>query len=681
MDPIAAYKKQLERNGTTSFKEKVEKTSEQLRELNPRWATIFDRMDTSHDGFLQLNEVMRGFKQILGAGSQVPEHCLKDVFVKVDTEGTGNLDFKQFCDLAHKVSAYMMDHPKWAQEEAALDAEDEKKRIQLEKEQKKARESDIFAVLGLPKSKDLCEVEARKKRALEHAKQERRLSLSSAGNTIVRSNSGAALGSGSRPDSGNATSMKGAALASLGARRFAMGLKRSQVSIESTTSTTTAASAEEIEIEPDSPTKKLREAWERFSLSSARGRTKRQLANVRQLHLPDYLPQIRALGKHNAGCFALRFSPDGSQLAGGFFDGGVRIFDVDKGLQAHCMNLPKYKGGSVKSAEEHERDELLKAKYGEEHRPAPMDLDQEVDLSSITKKWEPVTNVRWRPGGDGKQNTLASVDTKGCLSLWDVPRSKEHRPSRCLTQVETGGALTSLAWTCDGSSVAVAGADKVIKLYDAQEEMGKVIFTAGQRLGETVAYCGKCTGHALKIVSLVAHPTTPEVFVSAGLDRQVLVWDTRAGTVPQNQISGLDLAGDAMDISRDGNTILTGSHRSKKPIEIYDLRMTEDAKPTLSYSWVGNETRSEGGGRWTTSLLFSTAWDGWENRTIVAAGENENLARVYQRPADAEEPLQLLGTLRGKGEAFWSSAISTDARSVAFGSCDGAVCIVDVTQK
>ena len=52
-------------------------------------------------------------------------------------------------------------------------------------------------------------------------------------------------------------------------------------------------------------------------------------------------------------------------------------------------------------------------------------------------------------------------------------------------------------------------------------------------------------------------------------------------------------------------------------IEIYDLRMTEDAKPTLSYSWVGNETRSEGGGRWTTGLLFSTAWDGWENKTIV----------------------------------------------------------------
>merc|ERR1719506_2054995 len=100
-----------------------EKTIPQMRESKPRWATIFDRMDTSGDGLLQLPEVTKGFRQILGAGAQVPEHHIKKIFNEVDTEGTGNLNFKHFCVLAQKVSGHMMDHPLWLQEEAAIDAE------------------------------------------------------------------------------------------------------------------------------------------------------------------------------------------------------------------------------------------------------------------------------------------------------------------------------------------------------------------------------------------------------------------------------------------------------------------------------------------------------------------------------------------------------------------------------
>jgi WD40 repeat protein len=308
-----------------------------------------------------------------------------------------------------------------------------------------------------------------------------------------------------------------------------------------------------------------------------------------------------------------------------------------------------------------------------------MDLD-EVDLQRLMKTWDPVTNLRWKPSS-GANSVVASVDTKGEFALWDVPRNAESRPTRCLGQVATGGPLAALAWCNEGSSVAVAGGDKVIKLYDVQEEFGKSILTAGSSFGEDVAFCGRCTGHTLKIVSLCTHPTTPQVLVSAGLDRQILIWDMRAGKTPQHSMSGPELAGDAIDISRDGNSLLTGSHRSKNPLEIYDLRMNEEAKPTVSYAWRGNEESSEGGGRWTTSLLFSACWDEWENKYIVAAGGNENLGRVYERSADPGEPLRIVGTVRGKDKAFWSSAIATEGRTAALGSADGAVCLVDLTRK
>lgn len=276
---------------------------------------------------------------------------------------------------------------------------------------------------------------------------------------------------------------------------------------------------------------------------------------------------------------------------------------------------------------------------------------------------------------------LATVDTAGVVSLFDVPRPKEARPARCLGQVMTGSPLSALAWTNDGSAVAVAGGEKAIRIYDVEVEMGKATFNATRTLGQSVAFCGKCTGHNLKIVSLCAHPLAPQMLVSAGLDRQILVWDIRTGDSPVANIHGPELAGDSIDVSRDGYSVLAGSHRSKNPIEIFDLRMNEDAKPTVSYGWRGNEEATEGGGKWTTCLLFSAAWDSWENKTIVAAGENENLARVYERPADPNDPLRIVGTMRGKEQGFWSAAISTDGRCVATGSADGAVCIVDVNRR
>jgi len=687
MDPIAAFKQQQKNNFGT-----CEKSDAQMREVYPRWSTIFDRIDTSGDGALQLDEVIRGFRQILGSDStvEVPLRNIQKTFAEFDTEGTNNLDFRQFVKLAQKTSGHMMDNPRWLEKEQAEDAKDEKLRLAQDKARKEKEGPDIFAALGLRKSADIQEAEIRKKRALEHASSARQARMASIGSAILRSGSqtGVAMehsSASSRPSSGRRPSGPSAinpAMVALGARRFAGGLKRSQPSIESNYS----VASEDKEEPPESPTKKLRDAWDRFSISSAHGCTRRTLGNTRQIHLPD-LPQIRALGKKSAGCFSLRFSPDGSQVAGGFFDGGVRIFDVDKASQVHCMNLPKFKGGSVKGPEDKARERTDSdggdlSNLQDDFMKGDLDADE---IANLMKKWEPVTNLRWQPATAGKLSVLATIDTKGSLSLWDVPRNREMRHSQLLGQVEAGQGdpLSALAWSCDGVSIAVAGRDRVIKLFDVGERMGNATgnFTASTRLGESIAFCGRCVGHSLKIISLGAHPTQPKVIISAGMDANILLWDIRSGVTPVHQIHGPELASDAMNISRDGHTVFVGSHRSSNPLEVYDLRMNEEAKPTASYAWRGNEESSEGGGKWTTCLLTTACWDDYENKTIVAAGENENLARVYERSADAGEPLRIIGTMRGKGQAFSSSAISTDGGSVALGSSDGAVCLMSVGRK
>ncbi|CAK0795282.1 unnamed protein product, partial [Prorocentrum cordatum] len=77
----------------------------------------------------------------------------------------------------------------------------------------------------------------------------------------------------------------------------------------------------------------------RLEVLAAGPGAKRTLTVKAAVRLPKDLPQmqVRSTG---AACFVLRFSPDGSQIAGGFYDGGLRIYDVDTASMEHCLNLP-----------------------------------------------------------------------------------------------------------------------------------------------------------------------------------------------------------------------------------------------------------------------------------------------------------------------------------------------------
>jgi len=694
MDPIAAFRKQQERNmGRRDSETGVEKSIPELREQHPRWATIYDRLDLDKTGLLKFDEVSTGFHHILGAGSLAPKRHLKKVFTELDTGQRDVLDFGQFCTLAKKVTQYMSEHPKWVQEETALDAEEQKARDAKEKEAKAREGPDLFAVLGMAKPKDVAEAEARKREAMSNNRVRRNSkSLAVAGSAVMRSGSQGAL---VRESSRGAMSRDG----SLGAmvRESSLGALGAG-SRRGSRAGAGSRSGSKASCRPVSPATIFRDEWERWSLSTAPTGSTRMLDNVRVTNLSEALPQIRALGKKSAGCFTLRFSPDGSQLAGGFFDGGLRIFDTDSGSQVKCLNLPRFKGGSLRSAEEREHDEKAAAEHAKmeallggpiAHSPVNSDaaaMEAPVNLEKVMKDWEPITNLRWQPGGR-KMAMVATVDTKGNTCLWDVPRNREPRPAKCIANVETGGPLSAVAFTSDGNSVAVGGNGRVVKVFDIESEMGSLSFSAtGRSYGSGYGLPGELAGHGLKILGLCAHPTSPHIMFSSGLDRHILMWDLRLAekAEPVGQIFGIDPAGDALDISRDGNLMLAGSHRTKSPMELFDLRMLgdESKEPRLSaYSWFADEHPSEGGGRATECLLFSCAWDEFDSKTIVACGERENLARVYDRSADPDAPLRVVGTVRGKDQAFWTSAVSTDGRAAAFGAADGSICVLDVRRK
>ncbi|CAE8624430.1 unnamed protein product, partial [Polarella glacialis] len=372
------------------------------------------------------------------------------------------------------------------------------------------------------------------------------------------------------------------------------------------------------------------------------------------------------LSGYGAACFSLRFSPDGSKLAGGYLDGGLRIFDVDSATQLYTVNL------TPRST----REEIASA-----------GSDFEVsDVRLKSSRGSAMMNLRWLPtAGTSRQGVVATVDTKGTIGLWEIPFNSFPK---VLAEVPGEIELNALTFSRDGAKMMVGGQERVVKVYDVHDVRASTAKPL-QQLGSSVA------GHRMKVLSLCAFPNHPDLLVSGAMDRSVLVWDLRAPRGAVAGLSGIELSGDALDISKDGVTLLAGSHRSENPLQFSDLRKltkggdsptssakTEVMDPCQTYHWSGELVKSEeqSAAPVATCLLFSIAWDS-ENRTIVAAGEKGNAARVFSRSSNGSEGnLRVVKTFEGKARAFYSAAISADGKTAAFGSSDGSVNICSATR-
>lgn len=306
---------------------------------------------------------------------------------------------------------------------------------------------------------------------------------------------------------------------------------------------------------------------------------------------------------------------------------------------------------------------------------------------------------------------LGTTDNAGVVCLWRLD-SDADCPLECVFQTEGGTALNALCFTSDRNRLAVAGADRTVHVYDIDEgssgtklkalmepfhhsgngpspkavPQGAFTFSATpdavQRMDtgdlENNGATSYMSGHKGPIVCLQADPVNPNLLFSGGIGRMILRWDLRVGGNSVGMIRGPRLSGDSMDISRDGQMLLTGSHRADNPLEIYDLR--ELSKPSsilvdacASFSWSADEAVPKPPAAAQSCMLLGVAWDSDTNKTIAAAGENENLAKIFIHEKDTEQPLRTVGCFASRAGRFLSAAASPDGSQVAFGSIDGSV--------
>jgi len=171
----------------------------------------------------------------------------------------------------------------------------------------------------------------------------------------------------------------------------------------------------------------------------------------------------------------------------------------------------------------------------------------------------PLTQLRWRSHNfPGKtKHVLVAVGADGSVRHWHVPSKKLLHEV-----IEEGNQLFCLDFTADGTRFATSGRRREVNIYDEQEKRLVQVMRGGD--------IRNTPGHSNRVFALKCHPTMRSVLVTGGWDSTVQFWDQRAGHAIR-AIIGPHICGDALDVSKDGNVLLTGSWRTEHQLQLWDF--------------------------------------------------------------------------------------------------------------
>jgi len=254
------------------------------------------------------------------------------------------------------------------------------------------------------------------------------------------------------------------------------------------------------------------------------------------------------LDGHDRGVATVVFSPDGTMLASGGWDGTIRIWDVRTGEQRHLLA-----GLSGVTELAFSPDGKLLASAGEGNVVTLWDALAGTEDSRLTDLRWPVQSVAFSPDGTLLVTGGGTLDNrpggKGEVKVWDVATRTVVRS----LEGHTLGVL-AVAFTPDGAGLATGGLDETIRLWEVKSGQHRLTLgglsncvqaLAFSRDGRMLAWSGRNDG----LVSLVDATTGTEVvrlighssvvrgiafapdglgLATGGADRTIKLWDVPA---------------------------------------------------------------------------------------------------------------------------------------------------------
>jgi len=276
----------------------------------------------------------------------------------------------------------------------------------------------------------------------------------------------------------------------------------------------------------------------------------------------------------------------------------------------------------------------------------------------------PMKEVRWRPEpADAPARTrglLVGASTDGLVRQWHVPSSRLLHE---FGNAEETGQLFCVDYTSDGAHI-VAGGMQELWVFDEETKKQTAVLKGGDSL--------TTSGHSSRVFAVRCHPSLdqPALVLSSGWDSSVQFWDLRAGATAVRAIFGPHVCGGAIDISRDGSTVLTGSWRAEDQLELWDFA---SGKRLEVIPW-----RREGIQE-PPCLLYSACFSKAPRGPLIAAGGSCGSAHTGEAkiiegccPGDTtgSEKQRCAGTFT-KFTCLSTSFASENSGLVAFGGSDG----------
>jgi len=257
--------------------------------------------------------------------------------------------------------------------------------------------------------------------------------------------------------------------------------------------------------------------------------------------------------------------------------------------------------------------------------------------------------------GDGdakaRPSHLVSAHPDGRLMCWST------MSKACVWEIqEEDNEFFCMAFQQDGNTLAVAGKKREVNLYDVETRKRTVSLFHGDGYSTN--------GHSNRIFSMLYHPTDPNIILSGSWDKLVQIWDVRAGGTART-IRGPFICGDALDVSQDGKTVLTGSCTLEDQVQTWDFGTGEMLQKA---SWAQPGTSE-------SNKVYSAQFSKGDNGSmVVCAGSGANFARIL----DAKNGLSLLCDVEGFSKSIVCTDFSQDSHKLAVGSIDGTVKVVNV---
>ncbi|QDV38805.1 WD40 repeat domain-containing serine/threonine protein kinase [Tautonia plasticadhaerens] len=403
----------------------------------------------------------------------------------------------------------------------------------------------------------------------------------------------------------------------------------------------------------------------------------------------------RFSGPLSLGVSALAFSPDGLTLAAQGPDLGVAAFEVDSGRRRFSVEQPAEPPGPPVAVLDlaFSPDGLMLAAATAAHSILIWDARDGRLLRHLPNAHAgPVADVEFSPDG----LTLASAGFDGLIAFRDARAPAEgssegegEGEGEAILLPAHVGAIRDLVYSPDGLTLASAGADGTVRLWDpvGRRELDRlrpdcpdVAALAYAPDGSTLASAGihhevtlwdaesgrplrSLKGHTDSIYALAYSPDGRTI-ASAGADTTVRLWDPERSSQPRTLIepgpaSFFDRPF-ALDFSRDGLRVAAGFEDAT--VLVWGL---PDADRRLEFATVGPGDPRLG---WSIySLAFSP--DG----LTLAVGDPDH--RVTLRDAGTGALLRVLGT---HDDTIKDLAFSPDGRSVASASNDGRLTLWDL---